>query len=245
MKPIKQAVALFTVLFLATTALLAACATTGIQSDTTGIQRGEKTKVSMEQVESDINQTVAQIDATNASLDQVIKTKETPDVNRAFTNYSDNVAKMQKVGNALIKHTDEMTVLGNDYFMEWQKSGNAYTNPAIQKLSQEKRNELLKTFSQMSQASPGVKGQLNAYLSDIEQIRLYLSNDLTPKGIMAIDSVAQKAINDGNNVKTSVQPLLEATAHARAEMSTGGAAPAETQNPDTPQSNEPNPNMNQ
>ncbi|OGW47743.1 MAG: hypothetical protein A2078_05355 [Nitrospirae bacterium GWC2_57_9] len=205
-------------LFVAITVVAAGCA------KRTGIQRAEKTTSSMQAVESNIRQTVAQIDATNAALAAVLDAKDSPDVKKTYDAYADNVNKMEKSGSALLKQTNEMTAQGNDYFEEWQKSGSTYTNPDIQKLSQERRNQLQQTFSEISQASPGVNGSLNAYLSDIKQIQTYLSNDLTPQGIAAISPVARDTIQKGDSVKSAVQPMLAATARARSEMSEGAAA---------------------
>ncbi len=210
--------------FVAVCLLIVIAAVTGCSEKTAGVQRAEKATASMQTVESDIRKTVAQIDATNASLLHVINSKDSPNIKEAFDSYSAEVNKMDKSGKVLLAHTDQMTARGNDYFQEWQKSGNTYTNPDIQKLSQERRVELEKTFNRISEASPGVKGYLNAYLSNLKQIRTYLSNDLTPQGVDSISQIAQSTIADGDNVKIGTEPMLTATAQARSEMSAAGAA---------------------
>lgn len=219
MKIITSQAVIFTALFLGVMAITpVGCA------KKTGIQRAEKTTSSMQAVESGIRETVAQIDATNASLNYVLASKDSPDSKKAFDSFSDNVSKMNKTGNALLKDTTEMTARGNDYFEEWQKTGATYTNPKIQQLSQERRNQLQQTFSQISQSSAGVTGNLNSYLSNLKQIETYLSTDLTPAGISNIASVAQSTMMTGNKVKESVQPMLSATAQARSQLSEGAAA---------------------
>lgn len=219
MKRITGSAVIFTALFLG----IMLIAPVGCAKKT-GIQRSEKTTSSMQAVESDIRETVAQIDTTNASLNHVLASKDSPDVRKAYDAFSDNVSKMNKSGNALLKDTTEMTARGNDYFEEWQKTGTAYTNPKIQQLSQERRNQLQQTFSQISQSSMGVTGHLNSYLSNLKQIQQYLGTDLTPTGISNIASVAQSTMATGNRVKDSVQPMLSATAQARSQLSEGAAA---------------------
>lgn len=190
----------------------------------TGVQRAEKTTSSAQAVETDINRTIAQIDVTNASLNQVLNSKNSPDIRKVYDSYAGNVAKMEKTGNVLLKHTDQLAVQGNNYFEEWQKTGSTYTNPEIQKLSQQQRNEVQQSFNRISQASVGVKGYLNAYLSNIKQIQTYLSNDLTPNGISAISPVASSTIQSGDRVKQELQPMLAATSSARAQLTAGAAA---------------------
>jgi hypothetical protein len=100
--------------------------------------------------------------------------------------------------------------------------GNTYTNPQIQALSEQRRADLSEIFAKIAQAGVGVKGALKAYVSDIEQIRTYLSTDLTPKGIEAITPTVRKAIDDGAYLKDAVKPVLDAIADARAELAQGG-----------------------
>ena len=67
----------------------------------------------------------------------------------------------------------------------------------------------------------GIKGAYHAYLTDLKEIQLYLSNDLTPKGLDAISPVANKTIQDREALKTSFVPLLAALDAAKAEMYSG------------------------
>jgi len=107
-------------------------------------------------------------------------------------------------------------------FTEWQVQGDTYTNPEIQALSEQRRSDLSAIFTEISDASIGVKGAFKAYMSDITEIRTYLSTDLTPKGIEAITPVTQKAGTDGDNLKQAVTPVLTAIGKAREEFALGG-----------------------
>jgi hypothetical protein len=176
----------------------------------------------MQTVESDYRQVSLHVDATNASLKDLINTDQV-DMKKALDNYLTNVTKMQALGKQLDKHTADMSAQGQDYFTEWDKQGNTYTNPQIRQLSEERRLQLRGVFSQIPEASVGVKGALHSYLADISDILKYLSNDLTPKGVEGITPVAQKAMQDGEDLKTSVKPVLAAIDHARTAMAQGGA----------------------
>lgn len=210
-KPVSLLVTLMIGLFLS----LSGCATTG--SD-----RAEKATTKMEIVDGEIRQAIVQLDATRASLENLIKPGQS-DVKAAFEAYSDNVAKMERLGGKLIKHTDEMSARGQDYFDEWKKQGNTYTNPQIRELSEQRRADLNAVFRKISESSIGVKGSFIDYMNNIKEIRLFLSTDLTDKGIASITPIAQKAINDGANLKNAIIPVLSAMDAARSEMAQGGA----------------------
>jgi hypothetical protein len=189
---------------------------------TTGMQRSAKTGTSMETVERDIRAAVTQVDATDASLDEVVKPGQ-QDVKKAFKKYTADVRKMESQGKTLFEHADRMSAQGKEYFEDWRTQGNTYVNPQIQALSEQRRADLSAVFGKISDASVGVKGAFKAYLSDIQEIQSYLSNDLTPKGVEALAPVTQKAVQDGAALKAAVAPVLSAIGTARAELAQGGS----------------------
>jgi hypothetical protein len=197
----------------------------------TGIERSEKATTTMSSVENNMHQAVAQIDVTSASLQNLVVAGAAPDLKTSFEIYSDNVKKMDDIGKTLIKDINEMSAQGNEYFEEWRKQGDVYTNPQIAKLSEERRVALRQTFSEIAEADVGVKGSLNQYLSDVKQIQTYLSNDLTPQGIAAIRPIAERTISEGNSLKNSFNPVQVAIDRAQAQMSAGGAAAGGQQQP--------------
>lgn len=188
---------------------------------TTGSGRAEKTTAKMEVVENEIRQAVVQVDATGASLEKLIA-PGLSDTKAAFAIYADNVVKMERLGEKLIKHTDEMSVRGKDYFAEWEKQGNTFTNPQIRELSEQRRSDLNTEYRKIAEASIGVKGRFIAYLRDIKEIKSFFATDLTDKGIKSLTPVAQKAISDGANLNNSVVPVLSAIEAAKREMAQGG-----------------------
>jgi hypothetical protein len=185
---------------------------------TTGMDRATKTTNSMQTVEGDYKQATVQIDATRATMEELIKPNQA-DMKKAYDAYTENVVKMEKSGKQLDTHTEKMRVKGNDYFAEWESS---YTNPEIRELSERRRIEIREGYVKISEASIGVKGALKSYLTDIREIQKYLSNDLTPQGIESIRPVAQRALTDGDNLKETVKPVLAAIDRVKIDMVQGG-----------------------
>lgn len=188
---------------------------------TTGMQRSEKTGITMKAVESDIQQAVAQVDVTAASLENLTRLNQ-PDEKKAFEKYSADVSKMESLGKRMFEHADKMSAQGKEYFEEWQKQGDSYANTEIRALSEQRRADMGAVYVKISESSVGVKGAFKDYMSDIKEIRTYLSNDLTPKGVEAITPIAQKAVRDGDSLKDSAKAVLSAIGTARAELAQGG-----------------------
>jgi len=188
----------------------------------TNRERSTRAAASMRTVDGDIKQALLQVDATNASLEDLIKPGQ-PDVKKALDAYSAQVVKMESQGRLLVKHTDEMSARRLEYFKEWEKQGNTYANPEIRELSEQRRAELSEIFARIPEASVGIKGAFHTYLSDIKEIQKYLTTDLTSKGIESITPTAEKSMKDGENLKEAVKPVVSAMDRARAEMAQGGA----------------------
>ena len=187
---------------------------------TTGMDRAAKTTTSMQKVQTDIDQAAMQVDATGASLDDLINPGQ-PDVKESFKKYSKNVDKMEDIAKRLNRHTEQMKKRGNNYFVEWDQQDKKYTNPQIQALSEQRRAELRETYSQISASSVGFKGALDTYVADIKEIEKYLSNDLTPKGIETITPIALRAKQDGEKLKQVIRPVQAAIQRTQAEMAPG------------------------
>lgn len=67
-----------------------------------------------------------------------------------------------------------------------------------------------------------MKDAFKAYVSDVKEIQIYLSNDLTSKGIEAIAPTCRKVVIDGDNLKYAIKNIQTAIDRAREEMSQGG-----------------------
>lgn len=213
MKFRNHSLALFAMLLLGTSSFLGGCATTGMD-------RSVKASNSIQDVDREIRKMIVQSDVTAASLDTLIKT-EKPDLKKSFTAYTDNLEKLDHEGKLVLKRIDEMKAHSKEYFTEWEKQGEAYTNPQIRELSEERRSKLAEIYAQVHKAGVGIQGSYLAYLTDLKEIQSYLSNDLTPKGIEGITPVAAKSFNDLETLKISLQPVITALDAIKAELYSG------------------------
>jgi hypothetical protein len=213
MKFRNHSLAFLTVCLLANASFLGGCATTGMQ-------RSVKASNSIEEVDTEMRKMVVQIDATAASLDAVVSPEQS-DLKKSFGVYSDNVVDLEKTGTKVLNRMDEMKVNTKDYFAEWQKEGDAYTNPRIRELSEERRNKLADIYAQVPTANDGVRESYLVYITDLKEIQGYLSNDLTPNGVTAITPIAHKSVQNLDNLKASLRPVIYALDEIKAELYSG------------------------
>ncbi len=202
------------VLLFVTTFTLAACTTTGMQ-------RSENVQSSMKTVDDDIQDIVVQIESIGTSLNELTKPGQV-DVKKAYDVFSNNVSKIAKMENDFSGHADEMTKNGKTYFQEWEKNNNQYDNPDIQRSSDERRAELGEIYDRIAENNKGVKEAFRIYVSDVNEIENYMSNDLTTKGITSIASLSDQTVRNGNMLKNELEKLQSAIEDARSEMTQTG-----------------------
>jgi hypothetical protein len=209
----KRSHTLAATLLLGTAAFLGGCATTGMD-------RSVKTTNSIKEVDSEIRKMMVQIDATGTALDNLVLAQK-PDLKKSFDLYSQDLVKLDHEGTRTLKRIDEMKSHSKEYFGEWEKQGDTFSNPQIRERSEERRAKLAAVYAQVPAAGVGIKGAYHAYLTDLKEIQRFLSNDLTPKGIEAIDPVAKKTVQDRETLKTSLGPVISALDEIKVEMYSG------------------------
>lgn len=187
----------------------------------TGLQRSKEATTTMQTMENDINLVIVQLDATGASLNELMRPGQS-DVKMAFDLFTDNVLKIEEMEKNFARHANEMKARGKDYFDDWQKDGHKYKNPQIQELSEQRRIELGEIYGHIAENSIGVKDAFKTYVSDVKEIQIYLANDLTSKGIETIAPISLKVTNDGDNLRNAIKNVQTAIERARAEMSQRG-----------------------
>lgn len=201
----------------ATLALLILIAGIISSCSSTGIERSEKATTTMEAMDNYIKLVVVQLDATGASLDELMRPGQ-QDVIKTFDLYSSNVKKLEVMEKDFAKHAESMKTRGNEYFEEWQKEGKQYKNYRIQQLSDQRRNDLLEYYKRIAENSVGLNNAFKVYVSNVKEIQFYLSNDLTTKGIVAITALSQRVVSDGDNLKMSIKNVQTAIDKVRSEM---------------------------
>lgn len=186
---------------------------------TSGRERAMRTTDSMDAVESDYRQTSTQIDKTKVSL-QALMRAEQAHLKKAYGVYAADVKRTEELAKQLYGHTEKMTTLRDEYFLGWERS---YTNADIRELSERRSIKLREVYAQIPAASVGVRGALEAYVTDIREIDRYLANDLTPRATQGIEPITRKAVNDGELVQQEIARVLAAIVQVKAEMGQGGA----------------------
>jgi hypothetical protein len=194
--------------------------TAGCQS--TGMERSNEARISLQTMDDDVTSAILQLEATGVALGEILRPGQ-PDLKKALETFSDNVTKIVATEAKFVRHSDELTARGTDYFEEWQKEGTEYDNPQIQQLSEQRRSLLGDIYSQISVQSMSIKDNFEMYALDVTEIQRFLSNDLSTNGVAAIAPISRRVISEGDSLKYAMQNLQNEIQRARIEMAQSGS----------------------
>lgn len=190
--------------------------------DSTSMERSTEVRTSLQTMDNDITSAILQLDATGDALGEILRPDQ-PDLKKALEVFSDNVDKIVATEKKFVRHADELTARGTEYFKEWQKEGTKYNNPQIQQLSNQRRSILGGVYGQIAERSNRIKDKFKTYTSDVTEIQTYLSNDLSTNGVAAIAPISHRVISDGDSLKHAMRNVQSIIQSARKEMAQSGS----------------------
>lgn len=181
-----------------------------------------KARISLQAMDKDITSAILQLDATGSALDKLLRPDQ-PHLKKALKIFLENVNQITSTEIKFALHADELAARGTDYFEEWQKEGTEYNNPQIQQLSDQRRSILGGVYGIIAERSIGVKDAFNTYVSNMTEIQMFLSNDLSANGMAAIAPISRQVISDGDSLKYAMQRVQNVIRKAHAEMTQNGS----------------------
>lgn len=187
----------------------AACATTGFQrSSNIADTMAKQTQIAQE--------AKPQVDAMLASLEEL--TRAQGDMRPAFQKFSDTLDDTEKVAARTRKTGQTIREKEADYFTEWQKESAQITNPQIKAATEARQGEVKTKLASLSQTGKTAGDLYDPFISDMKDIRTYLSNDLTTSGVKKIEPTIQKARQDGAALQKALDDFNRASTDVQASL---------------------------
>jgi len=180
--------------------LLAGCATAGYQ-------QAEKTGAGITEYREEIYKGKQAIDATMQSLGQIAATANS-DPRQAFQQYRKDVSNLEAATAKVRKRSQELKAKGEAYFKRWQEETATVQDPEIRKVSEEQKAKMQATFDNIQKYSDPLKAKFDPWLSNLRDLRTYLSNDLTVSGISAAKPLFEKTQSEGQEIQKSMDALV-------------------------------------
>jgi hypothetical protein len=190
-----------TATIVAGTALMTGCATKS------GYKQADKTGAGITEFREEIVNGKKDIDNTMTALSQVAATAN-QNPRAAFEKYSKSVTDLESTAEKVKKRAADMQARGQAYFTQWEKEMQEVQNPEIKNLAMQRKAKLQETFDSIKKYTGPLKEQFGPWMSDLKDLRTYLSNDLTVTGVDAAKSLFAKTQTEGLEVQKSMNSLV-------------------------------------
>lgn len=185
---------------------LAATIITGCGT-TAGYKRADKTGAGIAEFREEVTRAGAAVNDTVRTLDDVAATADT-NPRKAFEAFSKSVTQLDAAATKAKKSGQDIQEQGQAYFKQWEQQMAQVKNPEIRNLATQRRAKLQATFDNIKKYTEPLKAQFDPWMSDLKDLRTYLSNDLTVTGVDTAKSLFAKTQAGGMEVQKSMDFLV-------------------------------------
>jgi hypothetical protein len=191
-------------------------------SSSSGYKEGAKTSERVMTVSRTLEDASAQVGKVEASLSKLTSASAGANLQPLFKDYSSNLDRLDAMANDARKRADEMRAKGASYFKEWDAELAQIHNEDIKSRSAQRRTEVEQAFQRVSDKSQTLRDAYRPLMSDLQDIRTALNNDLTTGGVSSIKPVAQRVAGEADSVKKAIAALAAEYESLGARMSPSG-----------------------
>ena len=174
----------------------------------TGPEKKQKAVSSIEEFHKELSKNLNQITETLAALNQITKTRE-GDLYKPYKNFVKQLNRTTENSRNMSKHAEDMAIKGRRYFDTWEKELLDIINSELRSKGEERRGELSKTFSRITNLAQEVQITYQPFIVDLTDIKTALGNDLNTTGLVSIKPYITKANENAKIVMVKLQELAD------------------------------------
>jgi hypothetical protein len=143
----------------------------------------------------------------------------------AFAQFKLDVEALKGARDALFDGGKSLQTSVAEFFTDWEKGNAKIVDEQLRRIAEGRRAELQLAFTSCEKATLALRATLDPYVVSVEDLERYLTSDLTPAGIAAIDSRIRAASKDAGRLDGQFQELDVALGQAAPKFKVAKPAP--------------------
>lgn len=190
----------------------------------TGADKVDETSTRLDQFKVAVGSLKGQLGSTSAALANVVESGSS-DPKPAFKEFSKQV---DAVSSSLAKargNLERAQTEGAKLFEAWNKRLETITDADIRASSVKRRDELQKALSGVSEKTAPAMAGLDTFVVSAKDLQTYLSQDLTPAGIEAIEGKSKDLGKSAASISEDLDDVIEEVAKAASQFATAKPPP--------------------
>jgi len=157
---------------------------------------------------AEATRTHGQLEATLSALNALTKQSK-GDLRPAYDAFAAEIPKTEAAANSTRTRVKWMGGEGQKYFEGWQKDIDSIANESLRKKAQKRLDGVKKSYDKVAVELTKGAEKFAPFLSDLNDIKKTLANDVTPSGVKAIRSTVSSANWNYKFVNTAINGGLK------------------------------------
>ena len=149
-----------------------------------------------------------QIEVTLNSLEELTSPRTT-DLRGAYNRYCDNLARMNHHAVTLRREADAMRASRDQYFGRWEQRVTEIDNPTIRNSAEARRKRLRDAHERIITTSGEARDAYGPFMKDLQDIKKFLSTDLSRGAIADLGDASKKVLSDGTVVNDRIGAVIQ------------------------------------
>jgi chromosome segregation ATPase len=171
----------------------------------TGVDRAGKASASMTEFSNNIKGGQKQVDAVVVAMNGLTAAKD--DLKPAFDKYLAELDRTESYAANLRADADEVKEKGRAYFKKWEEELAQIKDEELRNKAKARAEERSKEYSQIEVVIGTAKGKWASLSTALKDVKQYLSNDLTQKGVSSLSGTFTKANLDATDLKKALAEI--------------------------------------
>ena len=173
-----------------------------------GYDKGNKTAQNIQTAANRIAVLPAQVNKTMASLNDLVN-KPQADLRPQFKQFTSHLAEVESAAKEIAAARRTMGEKSKEFFADWDKQLAQINNEDIKARSEERKKDVAAKMDAIKRSYTETEVAFRPFLTGLQDVRKYLSVDLTSGGIAAIKNTVTKADQDAAKLGASITQLSE------------------------------------
>jgi hypothetical protein len=165
----------------------------------------------------DVIQSGKNLEASRQAVSQCLTTlnqlisQPSGDMRGQYKDYLASVKSLGKISDRVDVSINKMMDASHIYFADWDNSISAINDPTLKQLSQDRKQQAVSALADLKKSIDQVRTAYKPLAKDLDDIGLYLGNNLTTDGIAAmksrLETVKVEALGVRDSISSSVTAL--------------------------------------
>jgi hypothetical protein len=190
-------------------------------SASTGVDRAAAASKSIDEFQENVKVAQKHVDLVITAMNGLTTATE---LKPAYEKFVSELSRAESYATSIKGDAEEMKAKGREYFKKWEEELGQIKNEELREKAKARASERSKEYSNIELVMATAKGKWTPLSSELNDVKQYLANDLTPKGVASLSGTLTKANVDATDLKKALSEVIATMEKVQADFGKTKAA---------------------